>query len=155
VTLDRVFIDSASGRSTARPQLEALLAFVRDGDRDVNGELCARLGGALASVLMLDLGGLKADSADALGALDCGAAGVIRQMERTYTCERAAHARGGGGCARPAGGPPSPAGPGRAGLRRAPTWRRGLAGQIVAKTEMTRSRLYRYLPPPTAATDRC
>jgi len=28
VTLDRVFIDSASGRSTARPQLEALLAFV-------------------------------------------------------------------------------------------------------------------------------
>jgi len=32
VTLDRVFTDSASGRSTARPQLEALLAFVRDGD---------------------------------------------------------------------------------------------------------------------------
>ncbi len=32
VALDRVFPDSASGRSTARPQLEALLAFVRDGD---------------------------------------------------------------------------------------------------------------------------
>ncbi len=32
VALDRVFTDSASGRSTARPQLEALLAFVRDGD---------------------------------------------------------------------------------------------------------------------------
>ncbi len=32
VALDRVFIDSASGRSTARPQLEAMLAFVRDGD---------------------------------------------------------------------------------------------------------------------------
>ena len=46
-------------------------------------------------------------------------------------------------------------GPGRAGLRREPTWRRGLADQIVAKTEMTRSRLYRYLPPPTAATDCC
>ncbi len=32
VPLDRTFTDSASGRSTARPQLEALLAFVRDGD---------------------------------------------------------------------------------------------------------------------------
>ena len=32
VTADRTFTDSASGRSTARPQLEALLAFVRDGD---------------------------------------------------------------------------------------------------------------------------
>jgi len=32
VALDRVFTDSASGRSTARPELEALLAFVRDGD---------------------------------------------------------------------------------------------------------------------------
>jgi DNA invertase Pin-like site-specific DNA recombinase len=32
VALDRTFTDSASGRSTARPQLEAMLAFVRDGD---------------------------------------------------------------------------------------------------------------------------
>ena len=32
VALDRTFSDSASGRSTARPQLEAMLAFVREGD---------------------------------------------------------------------------------------------------------------------------
>ncbi len=32
IALDRTFTDSASGRSTARPQLEAMLAFVRDGD---------------------------------------------------------------------------------------------------------------------------
>jgi len=32
VALDRTFTDNASGRSTARPQLEAMLAFVRDGD---------------------------------------------------------------------------------------------------------------------------
>jgi DNA invertase Pin-like site-specific DNA recombinase len=32
VPMDRTFTDSASGRSTARPQLEAMLAFVRDGD---------------------------------------------------------------------------------------------------------------------------
>ena len=30
VALDRTFSDNASGRSTARPQLEAMLAFVRD-----------------------------------------------------------------------------------------------------------------------------
>jgi DNA invertase Pin-like site-specific DNA recombinase len=30
--LDRVFTDSASGRDTTRPQLQAMLAFVRDGD---------------------------------------------------------------------------------------------------------------------------
>jgi len=32
VALDRTITDNASGRSTARPQLEAMLAFVRDGD---------------------------------------------------------------------------------------------------------------------------
>ena len=32
VPVDRMFTDSASGRSTTRPQLEAMLAFVRDGD---------------------------------------------------------------------------------------------------------------------------
>ncbi len=32
VQVDRVFTDSASGRDTSRPQLEAMLAYVRDGD---------------------------------------------------------------------------------------------------------------------------
>jgi len=32
VAVDRTFTDSASGRSTVRRQLEAMLAFVRDGD---------------------------------------------------------------------------------------------------------------------------
>lgn len=32
VTVDRVFTDRASGRDTHRPELEGLLAFVRDGD---------------------------------------------------------------------------------------------------------------------------
>jgi len=33
VAVDRTFTDSASGRSTARPQLEAMLAFVRHRDQ--------------------------------------------------------------------------------------------------------------------------
>ena len=32
VELDRVFTDIVSGKSAARPQLQALLAYVRDGD---------------------------------------------------------------------------------------------------------------------------
>lgn len=32
IDLDRVFIDRASGKDTDRPQLEAMLAYVRDGD---------------------------------------------------------------------------------------------------------------------------
>ena len=32
VELDRIFIDKASGKDTQRPQLEAMLAFVREGD---------------------------------------------------------------------------------------------------------------------------
>jgi len=32
VTLDRVFEDKASGKDVNRPQLEAMIGFVRDGD---------------------------------------------------------------------------------------------------------------------------
>jgi len=32
VTLDRTFVDKASGKDVARPQLEAMVGFVRDGD---------------------------------------------------------------------------------------------------------------------------
>lgn len=32
VNLDKVFIDKASGKDTARPQLQAMLDYVRDGD---------------------------------------------------------------------------------------------------------------------------
>lgn len=32
ITIDRTFTDSASGKDTHRPQLDALLGFVRDGD---------------------------------------------------------------------------------------------------------------------------
>jgi len=32
VTLDRTFVDKASGKDVARPELEAMVGFVRDGD---------------------------------------------------------------------------------------------------------------------------
>ena len=33
VTLDKTFTDKASGKNTDRPQLQAMLEFVREGDR--------------------------------------------------------------------------------------------------------------------------
>jgi len=69
------------------------------------------------------------------------------QMEQTYTCQRAAHARAAHGRARPAGGPPDLLDP--AVLAYAEHLRDAghSMAQIVAKTGMTRSSLYRYLPP--------
>lgn len=32
ITLDKIFIDKASGKDTARPQLQAMLQYVREGD---------------------------------------------------------------------------------------------------------------------------
>ena len=32
ISLDRIFVDKASGKNTERPELEALLRFVREGD---------------------------------------------------------------------------------------------------------------------------
>jgi len=33
ITLDKVFLDKASGKDTQRPELSALLDYVRDGDQ--------------------------------------------------------------------------------------------------------------------------
>ncbi|WP_439333335.1 recombinase family protein, partial [Solidesulfovibrio aerotolerans] len=40
VQVDKVFTDKASGKDTRRPQLDALLAFVREGDRPVLDAAC-------------------------------------------------------------------------------------------------------------------
>ncbi len=61
----------------------------------------------------------SADPADAMGQLAVLLLALFAQMERTYTCERAAQLRDAGDS----------------------------MAQIVAKTGMTRSSLYRYLPP--------
>jgi predicted site-specific integrase-resolvase len=51
VLLDKVFTDKASGKDTRRPELEALLSFVREGDTVVGHEWYKRLDHA-----KLDLG---------------------------------------------------------------------------------------------------
>ncbi len=40
VQVSKVFIDKASGKDTQRPQLEALLSYVREGDTLVVHSMC-------------------------------------------------------------------------------------------------------------------
>jgi len=144
ITQERIYLDDKSGATVDRPGLRAVLGFARRGDvivvhtldrlgrtvRDTLNlihELTERGVGVrnLADPIKVD----SADPADPLGQLAVVLLALFAQMERTYTCERAAHARAVAAYAvhlRDAGHSMT---------------------QIVAKTGMTRSSLYRYLPP--------
>ena len=88
-----------------------------------------------------------ADPADAMGRLAVVLLALFAQMERNYTCERAAHARAEAAAHGRQVGRPSLLEP--AVLAYAEHLRDAgdSMAQIVAKTGMTRSSLYRYLPP--------
>ena len=93
----------------------------------------------------------SADPADPLGQLAVVLLALFARMDRTYTCERAAHARAVAAAHGRQVGRPSLLDPGvlayAAHLRDAGH----TMAQIVAKTGMTRSSLYRYLPPRPSA----
>lgn len=55
ISVDRVFVDRASGKDTNRPQLAAMLAFVREGDIVICHEM-ARLGRNLDDLRKIVLG---------------------------------------------------------------------------------------------------
>jgi len=90
---------------------------------------------------------IKVDPADPMGQLAVALLALFAQMERTYTCERAAHARAVAAAHGRQVGRPSLLDPAvlayAAHLRDAGD----SMAQIVAETGMTRSSLYRYLPP--------
>jgi len=89
----------------------------------------------------------SADPADVMGQLAVVLLALFAQMERTYTCERAAHARAVAAAHGRQVGRPSLLDP--AVLAYAVHLRDAghSMAQIVAETGMTRSSLYRYLPP--------
>ena len=72
---------------------------------------------------------------------------LLAQMERTYTAERAAHARAVASRLGRQVGRPSLLDPAALALAVQLRDRGHTMAQIVAKTGMTRSSLYRYLPP--------
>jgi len=166
---ERIYLDNKSGAAVDRPGLRAVLGFARRGDVIVVHTL-DRLGRTVRDTLNLihelterGVGvrsladPIKVDSAnpaDPMGQLAVVLLALFAQMERTYTCERAAHARAVAAAHGRQVGRPSLLDPAvlayAAHLRDAGH----TMTQIVAKTGMTRSSLYRYLPPrqPVAVT---
>ncbi len=159
---ERIYVDKRSGASADRPGLTAVIAYAREGDVIVVLTL-DRLGRTVRDTLNLihDLAQrgigvrnladpIKVDSSnpdDPMAQLAVVLLALFAQMERTYSLERAAHARAVAEAkGRPAGRPVS-VDPHRL------AWAARLRAdgdtitEIVAKTGITRSTLYRHLPP--------
>ncbi len=161
IARERIYLDNKSGAAVDRPGLRAVLGFAQRGDVVVVHTL-DRLGRTVRDTLHLiheltERGvGVRnladpikvdsADPADPMGRLAVSLA-LFAQMERTYTCERAAHARAVAAAHGRQVGRPSLLDP--AVLAYAVHLRDAghTMTQIVAETGMTRSSLYRYLPP--------
>jgi DNA invertase Pin-like site-specific DNA recombinase len=160
---ERIYVDKKTGTTTERPGLRALLDYARDGDVIVVHTL-DRLGRTVRDTLNLiheltergvglrNLADpMRIDSArpdDPMAQLAIVLLALFAQMERTYACERAAHAR------QVAGRKGRPMG------RRSAISAEQLAyavhlrdvadhsiNQIVAETGIARTTLYRHLPP--------
>jgi DNA invertase Pin-like site-specific DNA recombinase len=154
----RIYKDKQSGATTDRPGLAALLGYARAGDTVVVHTL-DRLGRDLREVLNLvhELGekGIGVRSlADPLP-IDTGGAGMGRiaflllalfaEMERTYTAERAAHARAVAQAAGRRVGRPQAHPDDKVEYARLLHAGGASLGQIAAKTGIPKTSLHRYL----------
>lgn len=164
IPADRTYLDKKSGAGAAatRPGLQAALGYARTGDVIVVHTL-DRLGRTVRDTLNLihelaergvgvrNLADpIKIDSSnpnDPMAQLAVVLLALFGQMERTYTLERAAHARAVATAKGRRVGRPSVVDPDKlayaAHLRDAGD----TLAEIVAKTGITRSSLYRHLPP--------
>ncbi len=158
----RIYVDKKSGATTKRPGLTAALDYARDGDVIVVHTL-DRLGRTVRDTLNMiyelkergvgvrNLADpIRVDSAnpeDPMSQLAVVMLALFGQMERTYAIERAAHARAVAVSKGRQVGRPSVVDPTK--LAYAAHLRdTGLTmTEIVAKSGITRSSLYRYLPP--------
>ena len=164
---ERIYLDKKSGATADRPGLRAALEYARAGDVIVVHTL-DRLGRTVRDTLNLihelaerQIGirnladPIKVDSgnpADPMGQLAVVLLALFAQMERTYSLERAAHARAVAAAQGRRVGRPSVVDPDKLAyavhLREAGQ----TIAQIVVKTGITRTTLYRHLPPrPPAA----
>ncbi|MDX8150215.1 recombinase family protein [Patulibacter brassicae] len=159
---DRIYVDKKSGATTDRPGLRDVIAYAREGDTIVVHTL-DRLGRTVRDTLNLihelaerKIGvrnladPIKVDSSnpdDPMAQLAVVLLALFGQMERTYTMERAAHARAvatakGRRIGRPVVVDPSKL-----------AWAAHLRdtgstiAEIVEKTGIARTSLYRHLPP--------
>ena len=160
---ERIYVDKKSGASTDRPGLRKLLEYAREGDR-ITVLTLDRLGRTVRDTLNLihELDDRKiglrnladpikvdtTDPEDSMGHLAVLLLAMFAQMERTYSAERAAHARAVVTAQGRRTGRPITVD--AAELERA-LWMRDHGGcsmaAIVKKTKIPRSSLYRHLPP--------
>lgn len=162
IAAEHIHVDKKSGATTARPGLVKALAHLREGDVLVVHTL-DRLGRTVRDTLNMihDLAQrgigvknladpIRVDSSnpqDPMGQLAVVMLALFGQMERTYAIERAAHARAVAATAGRRTGRPSVVTP--KDLEFAVLLRNSgnTLAEISTKTGLTRSTLYRHLPP--------
>lgn len=159
---DRIYLDKKSGATTNRPGLTAALDYARAGDVIVVHTL-DRLGRTVRDTLNLIHGlhdrgigvrnladPIKVDSAnpaDPMSQLAVVLLALFGQMERTYAIERAAHARAVATAKGRRVGRPSVVDPSKLDYARHLRDTGHTISEIVDKTGIARSTLYRHLPP--------
>ena len=162
IAAERIYVDKKSGATTDRPGLTAALAYARKGDVIVVHTL-DRLGRTVRDTLNLihDLAErgvgvrnladpIKVDSTnpnDPMAQLAVVLLALFGQMERTYTLERAAHARSVATAKGRRIGRPSVVDPDKLAYAAHLRASGHTVAEIVAKTGITRTTLYRHLPP--------
>ena len=166
IPLERIYLDKKSGSTVDRPGLRELIAYARDGDVIVVHTL-DRLGRTVRDTLNLihefsergvgvrNLADpIKVDSSnpeDPMAQLAVVLLALFGQMERTYTMERAAHARAVATAKGRRVGRPVLVDAAKLDYAAHLRDSGNTIAEIVAKTGIPRSSLYRHLPPRAAA----
>lgn len=167
IPLERIYFDKKSGATVDRPGLRELIAYAREGDVIVVHTL-DRLGRTVRDTLNLihelSQGGIgvrnladpiKVDSSnpdDPMAQLAVVLLALFGQMERTYTVERAAHARAVATAKGRRIGRPVLVDPDKLNYAAHLRDSGDTIAEIVAKTGIARSSLYRHLPARPAPT---
>lgn len=162
IDADRIYVDKKSGSTVDRPGLRAVMEYARDGDVIVVHTL-DRLGRTVRDTLNLihelserGIGirnladPIKIDSTnpnDPMSQLAVVLLALFGQMERTYTLERAAHARAVATAKGRRVGRPSVVDPDKLAYAMHLRDTGHTIAEIVTKTGITRTTLYRHLPP--------
>lgn len=159
-----IYCDKKSGSTVERPGLEAVLSYARSGDVIVVHTL-DRLGRTVRDTLnmiheLAERGvgvrnladPIKVDSSnpdDPMAQLAVVLLALFAQMERTYMLERAAHARAVATAKGRRVGRPTVVNPNQLDYARRLRDEGATIADIVAKTGIARSSLYRHMPPRT------
>jgi DNA invertase Pin-like site-specific DNA recombinase len=162
---DRIYTDKKTGTTVDRDGLNQLLAYARPGDTIVVHTL-DRIGRNLREVLNLvhDLAALGigvrsladplpiSTADEGMGRIAFLLLALFAEMERTFTAERAAHARAVAGAAGRQIGRPIAHPADKIEYARLLKGHGDSLGQIAAKTGIPKTSLHRYLAPAPAMT---